>query len=72
VVYARDKDRVFAVHPFRFRVRHDRIKIDWEHTEFAWVSPDALRHRPTVPKLDKVWAEVKPHGQGRTEALMGK
>ena len=60
LVYARDGDRVYAVHPFRFRVAAVEVRIDWEHTEFAWVDPEEIGRRPTVPKLDRVWAAVTP------------
>ncbi|MCI4319816.1 MAG: NUDIX domain-containing protein [Thermoplasmata archaeon] len=60
LVFARDGDRVFAVHPFRFRVGETAIRLDWEHTEFAWIPPGELGARSTVPKLTKVWERVAP------------
>jgi 8-oxo-dGTP diphosphatase len=62
LVYARDGRRVFVVHPFRFRVRSTRVQLDWEHTEAEWVDPAELRRRLVVPKLDQVWATVRPEG----------
>jgi 8-oxo-dGTP diphosphatase len=64
VVFARDGDRVFAIHPFRFRVQTVNIRLDWEHTEFAWVRPEELAQRRIVPKLERVWAEVAAPGPG--------
>jgi len=58
VVYARDGARIWAVHPFRFRVDRAEVAIDWEHTEFAWVDPSEIGRRTTVPKLDRAWAAV--------------
>ncbi len=59
-VYARDADRIYAIQPFRFRVGSVAVRLDWEHTEFDWVDPEEIGHRPTVPKLDRVWAAVAP------------
>ncbi|HEV2230819.1 MAG TPA: NUDIX domain-containing protein, partial [Thermoplasmata archaeon] len=59
-VYARDGPRMFVVHPFRFRVRRSDVRLDWEHTESEWVEPGEILRRPTVPKLDRVWAAVAP------------
>ena len=60
VVYARDGPRLWAVHPFRFRVDRPDVTIDWEHTEFEWVAPSEIERRPVVPKLDRAWAAVAP------------
>ncbi len=64
VVYARDGDRVYAVSPFRFRVSAPRIRLDWEHSEYAWVDPAEISHRDTVPKLDRVWRAVAAPSRG--------
>lgn len=64
LVYARDGARVYVVHPFRFRSDAPEIRLDWEHTEHAWVDPAEIGRRPTVPKLDRVWAAVAPRGPG--------
>ncbi len=58
MVYARDGDRVFAVHPFRFRARAPTVRLDWEHSELAWVDPAEVPRRETVPKLDRVLRAV--------------
>lgn len=59
-VMARDGARVYVVHPFRFEVRTTELKLDWEHVRAEWVSPEEIRRRPTVPKLDRVWEAVAP------------
>ncbi len=60
VVYARDGDRVYVVAPFRFLVRSPEVRLDWEHSEFAWVDPAEIGRRVTVPKLNRAWAAVRP------------
>ncbi len=73
VVYARDANRVFTVHPFRFRSRTKEVRLDWEHSEAEWASPLEIYRRKTVPKLQRVWEsvapeEVQPTGLTRFEA----
>ncbi len=58
-VYARSADRLYKVHPFRFRVTDVEVRLDWEHTEMEWVDPVEIGRRPTVPRLDRAWAAVR-------------
>ncbi len=55
VVYARDGARMFAVHPFLFRVSSPTVTLDWEHTESRWIEPFSLPSFATVPRLDRVF-----------------
>jgi 8-oxo-dGTP pyrophosphatase MutT (NUDIX family) len=64
-VYARGGDQIFVVHPFLLRTRREEVRIDWEHTEFEWVTPAEIGRRPTVPKLDRAWTAVAPRPPGR-------
>lgn len=42
----------WIVHPFLFHVTDpERLKIDWEHTEFKWIKPGDLSKYKTVPGL---------------------
>lgn len=51
----------WVVHPFLFHVlAPTRIQTDWEARESAWVTPDELRQRPTVPALAEALARVYP------------
>ncbi len=59
-VLAREANRIYLVHPFRFEVRRDQVRLDWEHTECEWVEASELGRRPTVPKLDRAWEAVAP------------
>ncbi|HTP54262.1 MAG TPA: NUDIX pyrophosphatase [Thermoplasmata archaeon] len=63
VVYARDGPTVYAVRPFLFRVGRTDVRLDWEHTDSAWVAPSEIGRRPTVPNLDRAWRAVAPPGQ---------
>ena len=55
---ARDRARIYVVHPFLFQVRREEVRLDWEHTESAWVAPAEIERRETVPELDRAWAAV--------------
>lgn len=58
VVYARDGEQGFTVHPFLFRTTRDEVRLDREHVELAWIDPKQLAKYPSVPALDKVWANL--------------
>jgi len=62
-------DRRWVVHPFLFDVvTPPAIRLDWEHSEFRWVAPGALRDLPTVPQLAEALAACWPAAlAGETE-----
>ena len=47
-------DRIFEVHSSLYRCATDRVRLDWENDEFAWVAPEALRDYRTVPWLPEM------------------
>ncbi|MGC2035379.1 MAG: NUDIX domain-containing protein [Thermoplasmata archaeon] len=61
-VYVRHGEEVFVVHPFRFRVPHRPVRLDWENVESEWVPPSEIPLRSTVPKLDRAWEAVAVPG----------
>lgn len=50
----RDGEVVWTVHAFLFDVKDPKVKIDWEHQGYEWVSPEDVSKYPTVPGLQKV------------------
>ncbi len=54
VVHVRDGPRMWSVHPFLFKASDRNITIDWEHTEYKWISLSDLGKYQTVPGLDRV------------------
>lgn len=50
----RDGEVVWTVHSFLFDVRDPKVKMDWEHQAYEWVSPEDLSKYPTVPGLQKL------------------
>lgn len=50
----------WVVHPFRFAVANpELVKIDWEHNQYKWVKPEAIKGYDTVPGLFAAWELVK-------------
>ncbi len=44
--------RLWIVHPYLFRVTdRDKLRLDWEHVEWKWISPAEVDNFETVPKL---------------------
>ena len=53
-------DKSFEVHSFLYRCATDRVRLNWENDEFAWVAPESLRDYLTVPWLPEMVAELLP------------
>jgi 8-oxo-dGTP pyrophosphatase MutT (NUDIX family) len=52
-------DTAWTVHPYLFRVKStDQIRIDWEHHEMRWITPEEIPAYQTVPMLTETWAKV--------------
>jgi 8-oxo-dGTP pyrophosphatase MutT (NUDIX family) len=51
-------DKTFEVHSFLYRCAIERVRLDWENDEFAWVVPESLRDYRTVPWLPEMVAEL--------------
>ena len=51
-------DKSFEVHSFLYRCATDRVRLNWENDEFAWVAPESLRDYLTVPWLPEMVAEL--------------
>jgi len=48
----------WIIHPFLFTVKESQIKLNWENSEYVWISPDEISKYNTVPSLDKVLARL--------------
>jgi len=59
-VIDKNRSKQWVVHPFRFSLTGiNKIKIDWEHTEFKWIDPEEIKNYETVPGLFDAWGRVK-------------
>ena len=55
--------REWVVHPFLFDLEvRPPGHLDWEHSAFRWVTPAALAHLPTVPRLATALEACWPGG----------
>ena len=48
----------WIIHPFLFTVKESQIKLNWENSEYRWISSDEMQNYRTVPSLDKVLARL--------------
>jgi 8-oxo-dGTP pyrophosphatase MutT (NUDIX family) len=48
------RNHQWEVFPFLFEVYNPKIKLNWENSEFKWISADELSDYKTVPNLEKV------------------
>ena len=44
----------WEIFPFMFETSYPTIKLNWENSEFRWISIDELEKYETVPSLQKV------------------
>jgi 8-oxo-dGTP pyrophosphatase MutT (NUDIX family) len=51
VIFTRDKDILWAIHPFLLEAKKTEIILDWEHDEYRWINPNEIENFSCVPKL---------------------
>ena len=44
----------WKIFPFLFEVEEPKIRLNWENSEYTWISIEELPNYQTVPSLDKV------------------
>ena len=44
----------WEIFPFLFEVKNPIIKLNWENSEYRWVTLDEIKNYETVPSIDKV------------------
>ncbi|NLI73959.1 MAG: DUF126 domain-containing protein [Euryarchaeota archaeon] len=57
-VKVRDGNTIWIIHPYLFRINERSITLDWEHTEYRWMLPDAIKNMKTVPELEEVYRSL--------------
>ena len=48
------KNHEWEIFPFLFETKNDNIKLNWENSEFKWITPKELKNYQTVPSLEKI------------------
>lgn len=51
-------DHEWLIFPFLFSVKEPRIKLNWENSEYRWITPSEITKFQTVPSLEKVLATL--------------
>ena len=52
------KNHEWEIFPFLFETTNPEIKLNWENSEFKWVSVDEISNYETVPSLQKVLSNL--------------
>lgn len=48
--FVRDDDIIYSIYPFLFEVE-GKVRLNWENTEYRWVTPEEIKSMDTVPGL---------------------
>jgi 8-oxo-dGTP pyrophosphatase MutT (NUDIX family) len=48
----------WIIHPFLFTTDEPKIKLNWENSDYKWISSNEISKYKTVPSLDKVLARL--------------
>ncbi|MDE1828774.1 MAG: NUDIX domain-containing protein [Thaumarchaeota archaeon] len=51
-------DHEWKIHPYLFAVNDITITLNWENSDYTWISPSELSKYQTVPSLEKVLARL--------------
>ncbi len=54
VVSPQYKNHEWEIFPFLFEANNPEIKLNWENSEYNWISADELNNYKTVTNLEKV------------------
>jgi 8-oxo-dGTP pyrophosphatase MutT (NUDIX family) len=58
VVSEKYSNHGWVVFPFLFATKQSNIKLNWENSEYRWISAPEITNYQTVPSLDKVLASL--------------
>ena len=48
------EDHEWEIFPFLFEVKNPIIKLNWENSEYKWITVDEIKNYETVPSIEKV------------------
>jgi 8-oxo-dGTP pyrophosphatase MutT (NUDIX family) len=48
----------WLIFPFLFSVKEPKIKLNWENSEYKWITPSEMTNFQTVQSLEKVLASL--------------
>ncbi len=44
----------WEIFPFLFQVKNPNIKLNWENSEYRWITKNEIKNYETVPSIEKV------------------
>ncbi len=47
-------DHEWDIHPFLFKTKTSKIRLNWENSEYKWIFPDEVSNFKSVPKLKEI------------------
>lgn len=54
VISPQYSEHEWEIYPFLFDSKDTKIKLNWENTDYRWITPSEISNYQTVPSLDKV------------------
>jgi 8-oxo-dGTP pyrophosphatase MutT (NUDIX family) len=48
----------WLIFPFLFSVKEPKIRLNWENSEYRWITPTEMTKFQTVPSLEKVLSSL--------------
>ena len=48
------KNHEWEIFPFLFETNNENLELNWENSEFKWITPKELKNYQTVPSLEKI------------------
>ena len=48
------KNHEWEIFPFLFETKNENVELNWENSEFKWITPKELKNYQTVPSLEKI------------------
>ena len=48
------KNHEWEIFPFLFETNNENVELNWENSEFKWITPKELKNYQTVPSLKKI------------------
>ena len=58
VISTQYSNHEWIVFPFLFSTRESKIRLNWENSEYRWISANEISKYQTVPSLDNVLASL--------------
>ena len=48
------KNHELEIFPLLFETNNENVELNWENSEFKWITPKELKNYQTVPSLEKI------------------